>query len=139
MKSYIKTSLLIAVTALFISCSSNNNIFGGNNNASNADSSNKTEVANNDKETETQKTDGAIMGSVIAPNSEVSIVATNSEEKITGTTNDVGEFFITGFPAGNYTVKIKTEDIKLTEQTFENVEVRIGEVTALGTVTVASN
>ncbi|WP_339701115.1 hypothetical protein [uncultured Marixanthomonas sp.] len=137
MKSYIKTSLLITVTALFISCSSNNNIFGGNNNTSNESSANKTEVAN--EETETTKTDGAIMGSVIAPNSEVSIVATNSEEKITGTTNDVGEFFITGFPEGNYTVKIKTEDSKLPEQTFENVKVKIGEVTALGTVTVASN
>tara|TARA_R100000306_G_scaffold29587_1_gene32413 strand:- start:1759 stop:2175 length:417 start_codon:yes stop_codon:yes gene_type:complete len=138
MKSYIKTSSLIAVTALFISCSSNNNIFGGNNNSSNSNSANKTEVTNN-KETETTKKDGAIMGSVIAPNSEVSIVATNSEEKITGTTNEVGEFFITGFPEGNYTVKIKTEENKLPEQTFENVEVKIGEVTALGTVTVASN
>ena len=138
MKSYIKTSLLIAVTALFISCSSNNNIFGGNNNSSNSNSANKTEVTNN-KETETTKKDGAIMGSVIAPNSEVSIVATNSEEKITGTTNDVGEFFITGFSEGTYTVKIKTDEAETPEQTFENVKVKIGEVTALGTVTVASN
>jgi len=136
MKSYIKTSLLITITALFISCSSNNNVLNGEKNAS-ATSTSETEQAK--PETETKKTDGAIMGSVIAPNSEVSIVATNSEEKITGTTNDVGEFFINGFPEGTYTVTINTDESEEPEQTFEDVEVRIGEVTALGTVTVASN
>jgi|GEM_PF-3166989 len=133
MKSYIKTITILAIITFFVGCSSNNNVLNGKKKAT----ANTTEQAK--PESETQKTDGAIMGSVIAPNSEVAIVATNSEEKITGTTNDVGEFFITGFPAGKYTVKIKTEENETVEQTFENVEVRIGEVTALGTVTVASN
>ncbi|PVW15270.1 carboxypeptidase-like regulatory domain-containing protein [Marixanthomonas spongiae] len=139
MKSYIKTTLLITVTTLFIGCSSNNTIFGGNDTSSTANADADSETVHADTATETKKTDGAIMGSVIAPNSEVSIVATNSEEKITGTTNEVGEFFITGFPEGTYTVKIKTEENETTQQTFEDVKVRIGEVTALGTVTVASN
>lgn len=84
----------------------------------------------------TTKMDGAIMGSVIAPNAEVVITANNSEEKITGTTNENGEFFITGFPAGTFTVKITTDKNDTTE-VFENVEVAIGEVTALGTVTLS--
>lgn len=135
MKSYIKTITFLAITMLFIGCSSNNNVLNGEKNTE--ASNNNTEQTN--PETESKKTDGAIMGSVIAPNSEVLIVATNSEEKITGTTNDVGEFFIKGFPEGTYTVTIKTNESEQPEQTFENVEVRIGEVTALGTVTVASN
>ena len=135
MKSYIKNITLIATVILLVSCSSNNNIFSGEKTNS------ETETAQNttSKEAETKKTDGAIMGSVIAPNSEISIIATNSEKVISGTTNDVGEFFITGFPEGTYTVKIKTDENETPEQVFEDVKVNIGEVTALGTVTVASN
>lgn len=82
------------------------------------------------------KTDGAIMGSVIAPNSDIVIQASNSEEKIKGTTDENGEFFITGFEEGTYTVTISTSTTDEVE-TFQDVEVRIGEVTALGTVDLA--
>lgn len=84
----------------------------------------------------TAKVDGAIMGSVIAPNAEIIITALNSEETITGTTNELGEFFINGFPEGTYTVEISTAENE-NVQTFKDVEVRIGEVTELGTVTLA--
>ncbi len=84
----------------------------------------------------TAKTDGAIMGSVIAPNADIEVVASNSEEKITGTTDENGEFFITGFNEGIYTVTITTENTDKVE-TFQDVEVKIGEVTALGTVDLA--
>ncbi|WP_432412159.1 hypothetical protein [Rasiella sp. SM2506] len=84
----------------------------------------------------TVKTDGAIMGSVIAPNAEIKIIASNSEEKITGTTDENGEFFIKGFEEGIYTVTITTSTTDKVE-TFQDVEVKIGEVTALGTVDLA--
>lgn len=84
----------------------------------------------------TAKIDGAIMGSVIAPNSEIEITASNSEEKIKGTTDENGEFFITGFEEGTYTVTITTENTEK-EEIFRDVEVKIGEVTALGTVDLA--
>ena len=135
MKSYIKSITLLTAIILFVSCSSNNTVFSGDNGSNDSE----TSQAVSEKNSETEKTDGAIMGSVIAPNSEISIIATNSEEKITGTTNDVGEFFITGFSEGTYTVKIKTEENNNPEQVFEDVTVKIGEVTALGTITVASN
>ena len=135
MKSYIKSITLLTAIILFVSCSSNNTVFNGDNGSNDSE----TSQAVSEKNSETEKTDGAIMGSVIAPNSEISIIATNSEEKITGTTNDVGEFFITGFSEGTYTVKIKTEESNNPEQVFEDVTVKIGEVTALGTITVASN
>ncbi len=86
----------------------------------------------------TAKIDGAIMGSVIAPNAEIEIIASNSDKKITGTTNENGEFFITGFEKGIYTVTITTEN-STEKEVFENVEVAIGEVTALGTVDLATN
>ena len=135
MKSYIKSITLLTAIILFVSCSSNNTVFNGDNGSNDSE----TSQAVSEKNSETEKTDGAIMGSVIAPNSEISIIASNSEEKITGTTNDVGEFFITGFSEGTYTVKIKTEESNNPEQVFEDVTVKIGEVTALGTITVASN
>ena len=135
MKSYIKNITLIATVILLVSCSSNNNIFSGEK----TNSETETAQSTTSKQVETKKTDGAIMGSVIAPNSEISIIATNTEKVISGTTNDVGEFFITGFPEGTYTVKIKTDENETPEQVFEDVKVNIGEVTALGTVTVASN
>ena len=84
----------------------------------------------------TIKTDGAIMGSVIAPNAEIEIIASNSEEKIKGTTDENGEFFITGFEEGTYTVTITTSTTE-EEEVFQDVEVKIGEVTALGTVDLA--
>ena len=83
----------------------------------------------------TAKLDGALMGSVIAPNATVTIVATNGEDKIVGTTDENGEFFITGFDAGTYTVKIATENTD-EDATFQDVEINIGEVTALGTVDI---
>ena len=135
MKSYIKSITLLTAIILFVGCSSNNTVFNGDNGSNDSE----TSQAVSEKNSETEKTDGAIMGSVIAPNSEISIIATNSEEKITGTTNEVGEFFITGFSEGTYTVKIKTEESNNPEQVFEDVTVKIGEVTALGTITVASN
>ena len=85
----------------------------------------------------TVKTDGAIMGSVIAPNAEIEIIASNSEEKITGTTDENGEFFITGFEQGVYNVTIKAENTDKVE-TFQDVKVKICEVTALGTVDLAA-
>ena len=85
----------------------------------------------------TVKTDGAIMGSVIAPNSEIVIKASNSEEKIKGTTDENGEFFITGFEEGTYTITITTSTTDKV-RTFQDVEVNIGEVTALGTVDLAA-
>jgi Carboxypeptidase regulatory-like domain len=84
----------------------------------------------------TAKTDGAIMGSVIAPNATVEIIASNSEERIEGTTDENGEFFINGFKEGTYTITITTENTEKKE-IFQDVEVRIGEVTALGTVALA--
>lgn len=84
----------------------------------------------------TAKIDGAIMGSVIAPNANIEISATNGEKKITGTTDENGEFFITGFNEGIYTVTITTENTDKLE-TFQDVEVKRGEVTALGTVDLA--
>lgn len=80
--------------------------------------------------------DGAIMGSVIAPNAKIEIIASNSDEKITGSTDGNGEFFINGFEEGTYTVIIKTEDATK-QEVFENVEVVIREVTALGTIDLA--
>jgi len=83
----------------------------------------------------TAKRDGAIMGSVIAPNADVAIIASNSDEKIKGTTDANGEFFITGFEEGTYTITITTSTEK--EEVFRDVKVRIGEVTAIGTVDLA--
>jgi len=83
----------------------------------------------------TEITDGAILGSVISSDSQVLIKATNADNEIKGTTNEFGEFFINGFPQGTYTVTIETNDNgKIQTQTFEDVEVNIGEVTALGTI-----
>ncbi|MAP55769.1 carboxypeptidase-like regulatory domain-containing protein [Altibacter sp.] len=82
-------------------------------------------------------TDGAILGSIIAPNAQVVIKGSNGEEKIIGMADSNGEFFINGFDAGIYDIIIKAlskDDVKT--YTFEDVEIRTGEVTALGTVTL---
>ncbi|QIE60022.1 carboxypeptidase regulatory-like domain-containing protein [Rasiella rasia] len=84
----------------------------------------------------TAKTDGAIMGSVIAPNAEILIVATDSDKTFKGKTDDNGEFFITGLQEGTYEITI-SDEITDREETFEDVIIRIGEVTALGTVELA--
>ncbi|MDX1462541.1 MAG: carboxypeptidase-like regulatory domain-containing protein [Marinirhabdus sp.] len=88
---------------------------------------------NNETANFTAKADGALMGSVIAPNATIEITARNGEDKIVGTTDANGEFFITGFDAGTYTVTIATENTD-EEETFQDVEIQIGEVTALGTI-----
>jgi hypothetical protein len=81
------------------------------------------------------KTDGAILGSVIAPNAEITIKGIDGLEMVKGTTDEFGEFFINGFDEGTYDiiVEAKTED-NVEIHTFSDVEIRIGEVTALGTV-----
>jgi len=85
-----------------------------------------------------EKADGAILGSVIAPGATVEIQAENGKESITGGVNEAGEFFINGFSEGTYTVMIKALDKnnKVKTHTFDDVEIKIGEVTALGTVTL---
>ncbi|NND88326.1 MAG: carboxypeptidase regulatory-like domain-containing protein [Flavobacteriaceae bacterium] len=94
-------------------------------------------VAENVEEEEALPNDGAILGSVIAPNAEVVIKASNGDIIRTGTTDENGEFFINGFEAGNYTICIQANDQeRIATHTFEDVEIRIGEVTALGTVTI---
>ena len=50
-----------------------------------------TQIENSDTAQFTAKTDGAIMGSVIAPNTEVIVKANNSEKEITAKTNEKGE------------------------------------------------
>ncbi|MCW8980067.1 carboxypeptidase-like regulatory domain-containing protein [Altibacter sp.] len=82
-------------------------------------------------------TDGAILGSIIAPDAQVVIKGSNGEEKIIGMADSNGEFFINGFDAGIYDIIIKAlskDEIKT--YTFKDVEIRTGEVTALGTVTL---
>jgi hypothetical protein len=81
------------------------------------------------------KTDGAILGSVIAPNAEITIKGIDGLEMVKGTTDEFGEFFINGFDEGTYDiiVEAKAED-NVEIHTFSDVEIRIGEVTALGTV-----
>lgn len=83
-------------------------------------------------------TDGALMGSVIAPKAEeVSVIATNGEATITGTTKENGEFFITGFEEGMYKVIVEATINGQTEsQVLQNVEIVTGEATAIGTVTL---
>lgn len=90
---------------------------------------------NTSENLEEVKTDGAILGSVIAPNAEITIKGIDGVEMVKGTTNEFGEFFINGFDEGTYDiiVEAKTED-DLEIHKFEEVEIRIGEVTALGTV-----
>ena len=68
-------------------------------------------------------------------NAEILIKATNSEETITGSTDENGEFFITGFPEGIYTITISNPENN-TNEIYKDVEVYVGEVTALGTVTL---
>jgi len=83
------------------------------------------------------KTDGAIMGSIIAPNAAITIKGTNGSKTVKGTTNDKGEFFIKGFSEGVYKVIVEAEkDNKIESYTFDDVVIKIGEVTALGTVTI---
>ena len=78
--------------------------------------------------------DGAILGSVISPKGEVTICAVNGSSEIKGTVNEDGEFFINGFEPGVYSVTISSKiDDEIKQLTYEDVEVRIGEVTALGT------
>lgn len=90
---------------------------------------------NTSENLEEVKTDGAILGSVIAPNAEITIKGIDGVEMVKGTTNEFGEFFINGFDEGTYDiiVEAKTED-DLEIHKFEEVEIQIGEVTALGTV-----
>ncbi|MAZ71656.1 MAG: hypothetical protein CMC70_00780 [Flavobacteriaceae bacterium] len=104
---------------------------------SNTSDTNEETIAQQPVANLTVKTDGAIMGSVIAPNSEIVIKASNSEDIIKGTTDENGEFFINGFEEGTYTVTITTSTTNEVE-TFNDVKVNIGEVTALGTVTFAA-
>jgi len=84
-----------------------------------------------------EKADGAILGSVIAPDATVEIQAENGKENIVGGTNEDGEFFINGFSEGIYTITIKASDKNnnVETHTFNDVVIKIGEVTALGTVT----
>ncbi|MCH2489781.1 MAG: hypothetical protein MK211_06490 [Flavobacteriales bacterium] len=81
-------------------------------------------------------TDGAILGSVIAPDADIIIQGSNGNDIITGETNELGEFFIKGFEEeGFYTITIQAiKDTKVASHTFKEVEIRMGEVTALGTV-----
>lgn len=96
-----------------------------------------TFVEVNATEEETIKTDGAILGSIIAPNAEIEIKGTDGEQTIVGTTDENGEFFMTGFDAGTYTICVQAvQGEEVITHTFEDVEINIGEVTALGTVTI---
>ena len=83
-------------------------------------------------------TDGALMGSIIAPDADdIEIIATNGEETISGTTKENGEFFITGFEEGMYKVIVEaTKDGQTESQVFQIVDIVIGEATAIGTVTL---
>lgn len=123
-KSLIKNGIFLAIIALVVfACETATNDF-----TTSETTATQEPVANL-----RAKMDGAIMGSVIAPNADIVITANNSDKKITGTTNENGEFFITGFPAGTFTVEIsssKSDNVEV----FDDVEVAIGEVTALGTV-----
>lgn len=90
-------------------------------------------------EKEEAPSDGAILGSVITekPAADVQISATNGSETITGTVESNGEFFINGFEKGTYTVSIVTKNENGAPdniEVFNDVEIGIGEVTALGTV-----
>ena len=84
--------------------------------------------------------DGAILGSVIAPNASILIKGINDRKgkvEVRGKTDENGEFFINGFDEGTYTITIEANKNKeITTYTFNDVEIAIGEVTALGTVTI---
>ncbi|MFC7356071.1 carboxypeptidase-like regulatory domain-containing protein [Jejudonia soesokkakensis] len=81
------------------------------------------------------KTDGAILGSVIAPNADITIKGIDGIEMVKGTTNEFGEFFINGFEKGTYDIIVEAKsEGNLEIYKFDDVEIGIGEVTALGTV-----
>jgi hypothetical protein len=85
---------------------------------------------------EAVKTDGAILGSVIIPeNTSVCINVTNGEETVRVYPNSLGEFFMNGFEQDEYDIEVIATQGDVTESyTIEDVEVRIGEVTAVGTI-----
>jgi|GEM_PF-2109421 len=80
-------------------------------------------------------TDGAILGAVIAPKATVTICASNNSSTLKGTVSEKGEFFINGFDDGVYNVIISaTKNGTLQISQIEDVMIRQGEVTALGTI-----
>lgn len=80
-------------------------------------------------------TDGAILGAVIAPEATVTICASNDSSALKGTVSEKGEFFINGFDDGVYNVIISaTKNGTVQISQIEDVMIRKGEVTALGTI-----
>lgn len=97
----------------------------------------RNEISSMISENENVKTDGAIMGSIIAPNAAITIKGINGNKTIKGNTNSNGEFFIKGFKEGTYEVIVEAEkENQIESYTFNDVVIKIGEVTALGTVTM---
>ena len=85
---------------------------------------------------ETIKTDGAILGSVIVPvNTEVCINVHNDKTSVRVYPNEQGEFFMNGFDQDVYDIEvIATQNNKTETYIIEDIEIRIGEVTAVGTI-----
>lgn len=85
---------------------------------------------------ETIKTDGAILGSVIVPvNTEVCINVHNDKTSVRVYPNEQGEFFMNGFDQDVYDIEvIATQNNKTESYIIEDIEIRIGEVTAVGTI-----
>ncbi|WP_186991597.1 hypothetical protein [Constantimarinum furrinae] len=85
---------------------------------------------------ESIKTDGAILGSVIVPvNTEVCINVHNDKTSVRVYPNEQGEFFMNGFDQDVYDIEvIATQNNKTESYIIEDIEIRIGEVTAVGTI-----
>jgi hypothetical protein len=84
----------------------------------------------------TEATSGAIQGEVSIPASTPAVYAIINTDTIGSSfANEAGEFLIKGLPAGTYTVGFAPAT-GYTINSVSNVNVEVGEVTDLGTVTV---
>jgi len=67
----------------------------------------------------------------------VEVSASNENVAASTLTNDLGEFQILGLPAGIYTITITPEESsELQEVILSNIEINVGEVKVLETVTL---
>ena len=85
--------------------------------------------------TEETPSDGAILGSIIADESLLTIKVHNKTSEFCKVMEASGDYFIKGFQDGIYTVEIVSTNLNdERSEIFKEVEIRQGEVTALGTV-----
>lgn len=82
-------------------------------------------------------TDGAILGSIITNKSNIALSIYNEKSQISKPIEASGDYFLKGFEDGIYTIEIVSQDTpNIQFEKFEEVIIRTGEVTALGTVTI---